>query len=232
MAVPFEQMPLPKIVTKDGSFAYQMTAADMLMLARALNGEEGPSGAPRLAWCYVQRFVMNHANHESFADMVVNHSQVINPRWASDGVHCRPGGAYYGEPECRGAENRNYNRTRPWTSLRSGLQDQLFAWASGRIANPVPKGSDFASASLVARKIAGRNPEGFAVVYQGIPEVTNSVVSTARSRRWSSNDYVRIEVNGRVVGVDPNYHVRAVAGPLSLLGLAAGAWAAWSARRG
>jgi hypothetical protein len=228
MATPIEQMPLPVIKAKDG-FRYQMTRDDMLMLGRALNGEEGASGSARLAWCYAQRYVMNRTSYSSFASMVTQHSQVVNPRWASDGPHCSPGGDYYGKAECNGAQNRNYNRTRAWSTLKSDVQDALFAWASGNVENMIPRGVDFAAVSLVARKIAGRNAEGFRVVYQGPPG--NTVVSTARSRAWPSDDFVELEVNGRTAGLDTTFWLGAIAGPIAIVGAAMGLLAAWSARR-
>lgn len=234
MTVAFEQIPLPRIVTKDGSWSYQMTSDDMMMLARALNGEEGPTGAPRLAWCYAQRMYQGRNAYSSFASMVMNHSQVINPRWASTGEHCRPGGDYVGEPECNGAASRPYNLRRPWSAMRAGLPEQLLAWATGQVRNPIPRGTDFAGVSLVLRKIAGRNPEGFRAVYQGPPG--NTVVSTTASRAWPSDDFVQLRTTnlyGRevLVGLDEDYRVNAIAVPLAVAGVIAGMWAAWKSRR-
>jgi hypothetical protein len=225
-------MPLPKFVTKDGSWNYQTTPEDMLTLARALNGEESASGTARLAWSYAQRLYQVRNAFSTLAGLVLAHSQVINPAWGANGTHCRPGGDYYGKADCNAAAARDANRTKPWTALKSGVQDALYAWASGQVPNPVPRGTDFAAPALVARKIAGENPEGFRVVHQGVPGVSNTVVSTTASRRWPADDFIRLEANGRVVGVAEGLPVRELATPFALLGLAAGGWALWRGRRG
>lgn len=232
MAVDFSSLPLPVIRTKDGSFSYQMTGDDLLTLARSLRKEEkagtNRESVGRLAWCYAQRLVL-YPTMAPFKRMVTNHSQPINPAWFPDGTYCKPGGEYHGEQPCASAASRPANAAYAWDRMDPRTQQYIFDWASGAIPNSIPRGTDFAAADLVARKIAGGRP--WNVVYQGIPGSTNTIVDEPGSRAWSSADWVQLQVNGKVVGADADYRIKSLVGPVAVIGAIAGAWAAWRGRR-
>ena len=199
----FADLALPTIATSDGSFSYDVTPHDLLTLARSIR-KEGKSDLAELAWTYAQRLVAMRTTFDSLAELVTAHSQPINPKWFPDGEFCRPGGRYHGTSSCAHAAERPGNAAIPWTDIESSVRLGVARWAAGHTPNPVPKSVDFAEAGLVARKVAGANPSGFAYVQQDVPWVGNSFVSTPASRAWPPF-YVQLRVNGRVVSDDPRY---------------------------
>lgn len=199
----FADLALPTIATSDGSFSYDVTPHDLLMLARSVR-REGKSDLAEIAWTYAQRLVLARRAFDSLAGLITAYSQPVNPKWFPDGQFCRPGAQYHGTASCRDAPNRPGYASIPWDSIESSVRLGVARWAAGLTPNPVPKSVHFAEASLVARQLAGSNPEQRAYVQQGVPWVRNSFVSTAASRAWPAN-FVQLHVDGRVAGDDPTY---------------------------
>jgi len=203
VSIAFADLKLPILATRDG-FRYAFTPLDLLTLARSIR-KEGPSDAAALAWTYAQRYPLVASNYHSISAMITAHSQPINPAWFPTGPHCKPGGDYYGTSSCVHAAERPVNAVMPWEGISAAVRTSVASFAAGLVENPVPRSVDFAAADLVARKMLGSNPSGFAYVQQGIPGVHNSFVSTTTSRAWPSDDYVTLQVDGRTVGLDPTY---------------------------
>ena len=188
------ELEAPVITTTDG-YRYELTGHDLLTLARSLH-KEGVSDSPELLWTYAQRQAL--LRWGSLASLVVAHSQPINPLWFPDGPKCRPGGPYEHEQECVNAASRPANARRAWRDIDPYVRRTIIAWTRGEVPNTVPRVVDFAADSLVARKIAGANPEGFEL----FRNAANSFVTTTRSRAWPSDRYVRLEASGHTVSVE------------------------------
>ncbi len=230
--IALDAMPLPVIRTKNNVFRYQMTRADVLTLARSLRKEEkagtNRDSIGRLAWCYAQRLVC-YPSMAPFARMVTNHSQPINPAWFPDGTYCAPGGAYFGQQPCAAAPLRPGNAIYPWEAIDARTKQYLYDWLTGAIPNTIPRGTDFAAADLVARKIAGGKP--WEIVFQG-SATENSIVNEPCSRAWPSDDWVQLEWNGRIVSSTVGGGHGFLLGALVLTGFGFGGYAYWKRHGG
>lgn len=194
----------PEIVTADGSFRYRLTSNDLLTLARSAR-KEGRRDVAQVAWTYAQRYVQLHRTFDTFAGMIKAHSQPINPRWFPDGEFCRPGGRYHGTSHCAGAASRPANASIAWSDIEPQVRQEVAAWAACRTPNPVPRATDFRAQDATAARILASSTTDFRLVQMGVPGVHNIYFSEGYSRAWPSGDFVRLEVDGRTVGVDPTF---------------------------
>ena len=215
-----DSIPAGGTIRGKNGFSYQLTPDDLLWLARAVQYEAGNHAAT--AWTYAQRLVM--ARGSSLKNLVLAHSQPINPIWRRDGEKCRPGGTYYGRDEC--AESRLAARDQasslPWTSVRPGVRDTIMKFATGRLPNPVPRAANFANAP-VTQGYLSRNPASSVVLRDG-----NWYITERATNAWPA-DFVTIESDGRIAG--PAVTVgTTVIGAVGFVAAVGFAWWAYSTR--
>lgn len=203
-------LPLGTIATSDGAFSYTLTPSDLLWVGRSAACEAAGkrAGIEAVLWTYASRLVAAHtaptraAAPGAFGDLVLAHSQPINPAWRADGDACRPGGSFRNHPPgasnwygqfyvstggvkiypCDPArlEKRRKCSTTPWEQLSPVVRDSVVMFASGKAPNPVPRSVDFASGLSLSSGM------------QLVAELGgNDFQSSPESRAWPSN-YVRI----------------------------------------
>lgn len=148
-----------------GSYVYQITPEDVLWLARSVHKEGGSNAAT--IWTYLQRQAAGRRSG-SLASLVLAHSQPVNPAWRADGEHCRPGGDYAGTQYCTAQQlaARAANAVRPWDEIPQSVRDTIVAAVTAKLANPVPKATDFADPSVSAGFLS-RNPGARVVLRAG-----------------------------------------------------------------
>lgn len=192
MSTPIPQR-LGRIVS--GSYAYQITPADVLWLARSVHREGGSPAAT--IWTYLQRQAANH-RRSSLASLVLSHSQPVNPDWRRDGEKCRPGGPYAGQDNCspRLLDERDANAVRPWEEIPQSIRDVVVAGVTARLSNPVPRATDFADQE-VSQSFLRRNP--------GARLVLKAVASRCPRCNWYLDEGivtspVFVELDGRRAG--------------------------------
>lgn len=212
-----------RILLSDGTtsvieYAKQLTWNDLLWAARMLWGEAKEEAATvhgaAILWTQAQAIVaLNYK--KSFTDYIRSHSQPINPKWAANGEFCLPGGKGYGTVHCspKRLRRREQITNLSWENIDDSIKKLVVDWAKGKIANPVPRATDFASTSLhsLRRKLEdGR----FIYVWDskglGLDALRNTwpkanvFVYWSRgkknSSRWPDN-HVRIEL-GEIVASD------------------------------
>jgi hypothetical protein len=180
-----------KIVASNG-WSYQLTADDILWLARSVDFEGGSSPAG-VIWTYAQRYAIPniHRLYPTFASLVRAHSQPVNPKWARDGALCRPGGPYAGKPECSEAKLARRDRAQsiPWDEIGPRVRDLVTQFSHAQLDNPVPRSVEFAAASLSARYLSNY-PTARLVLKAG-----NWFIATAQSLLWPEN-HVSVHFNG------------------------------------
>lgn len=188
--VDISQIPdsLARIKTKNG-WTYQITPEDVIWLARSVQHEVGNYAAT--AWTYAQRLAMVRGS--SLRNLVMAHSQPINPIWRRDGSKCRPGGPYHGRDEC--AERRLVARDRaaamPWSEIRPQVREIVVKFVTARLPNPVPRAANFANAPVTTGYLL-RNPLSAIVLREG-----NWYITERQTNSWPP-DFVTIENEGRV----------------------------------
>jgi hypothetical protein len=140
----------------DGS-SYQLTADDMLWTARAVVYEGGPTDVT--LWTLAQRFSQTRHTFSTFEASVRAFAQPVNPEWARDGKHCRPGGYFaktaYCEPER--LDRRDRAAASDWYDLEAVEPDVIatvIAWGQGRVRNPLPRATNFADPKVAAAYVA------------------------------------------------------------------------------
>lgn len=183
-----------------GSWSYQMTPRDALMLAKACLWEGGTAPDATL-WTYAQRaYLRRIAGVDALAAMVEAHSQPLNPRWARDGEYCRPGGRNAGSADCgeHRLARRDQAQAQTWEQLPPTVRARVVLFVEARTANPCARAVDFAQANgagtdTVTHFLA-RNYGSSVVLAAG-----NLYLATAASGRWP-RDLVTVRAGGRVAG--------------------------------
>jgi len=192
-------MELGRIVA--GGWTYQITAADLVMLAKACHWEGGTRPAATL-WTYASRLYARRARSETLADLVRAHSQPLNPRWHRTGEFCRPGGAYEHGHECRASSlaRRDEAQAQTWEQIPVTARTLAERFVGARVANPAPGAVDFAAEGLDGDTTTGflRKNAGSRVVLRA----GNLYLATAISRRWP-RDLVTVQSGGRIAAADP-----------------------------
>jgi len=136
---------------------YQLTNADIEWLARSMWGEaSNTTGRLAVAWSHINRFLLINFKWMqagwSFKKYVQNHSQPINPSWRRDGHFCKPGGQYYGKPEC--AEKLLARRDKFQTqAVPASIMRLAQEFADGQHPSPFTEPTyDFAACWLVRKQ--------------------------------------------------------------------------------
>lgn len=189
MAHPTRREPFAKITTAAGT-RYRLTPSDVLWTARAVVYEGGDPAAT--LWTLTQRYAgAAHREYDSFAAFVRAFSQPVNPRWRQDGEFCRSGGRYARSASC--AEDRLERREQASAASFGELANRdpealqtVFAWAYGRLPNPVPRAVNFADPAVSEAFLADR-PGARIVLRHG-----NVYIAEAWSQPWPRS-YVQVE---------------------------------------
>ena len=178
-----------QIVASDG-WSYQLTANDILWLARSVEFEGGTNPAA-VIWTYAQRLALPWIRSQYPTALVRAHSQPVNPKWARDGEFCRPGGRYAGKPECSEAKLTRRARAQsiPWSEIDARVRDLVTKFARAELPNPVPRSVDFADEN-VSTGFLGRNPTARVIAKAG-----NWFIGTAQSLLWPK-EHVRVRFRG------------------------------------
>lgn len=211
MALPLASE-LGTIRSADG-WSYRITPDDLLWLARSAWCEGGEVAST--LWTYAQRMALYHSS--SMASMLRAHSQPISPAWdeASD-PFC------IANPErCSDASlaRRLECRTASWDAIPSSITSKVAAFAQAQLANPVPKATDFADATVSASFIR-RNPGTVIVKRVRSGRTEQWYLAEVPALRWPAN-FVSIAYGSRIA--------TAVAGGLGLVGFGIIALVAWRA---
>jgi hypothetical protein len=219
---------LGRIETAQG-YSYQLKPDDILWLARAVYREGGDNAAT--IWTYFQRQALNRRS-SSLASLVQGHSQAINPNWATGGIHCRPGGDYYGRPECSASllARRDANIVRPWDAIPTSVRQAVVAAAQGRLPNNAPRATDFADQTQGARFLRN-HADSRLVLDRG-----NIYIAEGGAVNWPAG-FVRITYQGQASSEAPGARLGApswlgpVLGATAFVGVVASAWALTRSRR-
>lgn len=167
---------------------------------------EGSDPHPVL-WAMAQRWVLLSAQgkkYRSFAAMLRDFSQPINPKWLRTGEFCKPGGTYAGKAPCSEDKlvRRAFAQTAPLASVVAQdplTADRVLSWLKGEVKNPVPRATDFAQ-EPVAEGFLEDHPGAEAILRvpaNSCPNCNVMIVTTA-TRRWPV-DYVWIAApNGNI----------------------------------
>lgn len=211
-----------KIVASDG-WSYQLTPDDILWLARSVQFEGGTNPSA-VIWTYAQRLALPgvRSNYSSLASLVRAHSQPVNPKWARDGVFCKPGGSYAGKPECSESKLTRRDRAQsiPWSELNAHVRDLVTKFARAELPNPVPRSVEFAD-SKVSTGYLARNPTARTLLKAG-----NWFIGTAQSLLWPDN-HVSVHYKGAQSGEAPGSGNEGIGAGLVVLALAAAAGVVW-----
>jgi len=189
---------LGRIVTREG-YAYQITPADVLWLARSVHKEGGSNAATIWAYFQLQASARRSA---SLASLVLAHSQPVNPEWRRDGIHCRPGGDYAGQDNCAPSllDQRDANAVRPWTQIPVAVREAVVRGVTGQLPNPVPKAINFAREDVSRSFLSRPRNAGSGVVLKAPADrcpQCNWYLYEARSANWPAG-FVRVELDGQV----------------------------------
>lgn len=162
-------------IESDAGYRYQLTADDLLWLARSVQFEGGDPEAT--IWTYTQLAALRRTS--SFTTLVRGHSQPVNPKWESASAEkCRQ------HPDrCtpRQLARRRRARTITWEELRTDIKNLVVNWSQGRLSNGVPRAVNFADPQ-VSQDFLRRNGESRVIKKAG-----NWYIATARSLRWPDN---------------------------------------------
>jgi hypothetical protein len=183
-----------------GSWSYQMTQRDALMLAKACLWEGGTAPDATL-WTYAQRaYLRRIAGADALASMVEAHSQPLNPRWARTGEFCRPGGRNANSADCseHRLARRDQAQAQTWEQLPPTVRARVVRFVEARTPNPCPRAVDFAQGKPdgtdTVTNFLARNYGSRVILAAG-----NLYLATAASGRWP-RDFVTIQAGGRVAG--------------------------------
>lgn len=182
-------------ITSDSGFVYDLTADDLLWLARAVKYEGGSEIAT--AWSLAQRFVQvreqGSTRYPTFRALIQAYAQPVNPIWRRDGSMCRVGGEWY--DRCRGSycpceESRLAVRDRAAVDPVLEELELMRRWAAGAFPNPVPRAVHYAADFVVRPQLE----DGSRVLVLA-PSRDNWYVADHESIRWDKN-HVRVSGTG------------------------------------
>lgn len=195
---------LATISTSDQAVFYRLTADDVLWTARAAGRESGADEAALVAWTLTQRFVLYYkAQGRSYVDTLRSFAQPVNPVWARSGEKCRPGGPFYGKPECseEKLKLRAWYTNATWEQLSERHPETvqvITAWAQGLVPNQIPGVTNYAIPRVAKNYVA--NTKGASIAYKG----HNFYVIDPGARNWPA-DYVQmVAANGEIAFYNPS----------------------------
>lgn len=171
---------------------YPLTSNDAEWTLRMAVFEGGGDPAPIL-WTMAQRFALLRSQgkgYKTFASLLRDFSQPINPKWLRTGDFCRPGGKYADTLAC--SEDKLARREQAQRGSLEGIlqrvpetAERVNAWLRGELPNPVPRATNFAQ-EPVAESFLERNPD--AQVLLRIPASScpacNVILVTTETERW------------------------------------------------
>jgi hypothetical protein len=205
------------IIRRGDGRTYQITAEDVLWLARA-TACEGGSHAANL-WTFVRRFAVNADMRGSLADMVRRFSQPVSPAWDDPEdpacqrypERCTPEVLARRE-RCRTARFSELGEP-AWTTIR---------FVRAEVPNPVPRANNFADLQVGAEFLRHHPSATIVAIIGGMMYIAEEV-----SRRLPA-DYVTIEYRGRVAGaVGGSSYLWWVIGAGVVAGIVWWAWRSW-----
>lgn len=199
-------------IRSSAGYVYQLVPEDLLWLARAVQFEGGSDHAATV-WTYAQMAVRR--NTSSLKSLIRAHSQTVNPLWdeATDSKCIT-------HPEhCTDAQLARRARARsiPWAEISPEVRSLVVDWAQARVANPVPRATDFANAR-VSQSFISRHPGTEIVKKAG-----NWYLATPDVVDWPRN-FVTMYFRGAEVGTEFGSDIPWwiwAAGAASLLGVGA-----------
>lgn len=179
-------------IHSQGGFRYRLTREDVLWMAR-MAVHEGGRPADTL-WTLTQRmvwFAEKGTNYSSLGALAQAFSQPINPKWARDGLFCKPGGQYHGSSYCTEAKlaRRDAARSATFSELADNNPDVVAVvalWAQGMLRNTAPRATNF-SVPRVADAYLEKKPSAAILFTKG-----NTFIAEPEARAWPE-DYVFME---------------------------------------
>lgn len=123
---------------------YALTENDKLWLARAIAGETGEhlkniDGPAAVAWSMMNRFLLTKGQDvwPTFANLLRNYSQPINPKWYRGGSICANPSKVQA-PACndKAYQHREYISNLRWQDIDRGIRDFVEAFAEGNVTLP------------------------------------------------------------------------------------------------
>lgn len=121
----------------------QLNDSDMLWAARGCHGESRGGASRELCaaflWAMMRRLFLEFPKADSYGQLWINFSQPVNPIWRRDGWKCKPGGPYYGKPECREEllAYRDKMYREPWERLSATIRKAVEDFARGALPPPM-----------------------------------------------------------------------------------------------
>jgi hypothetical protein len=193
---------LATVRTSDGAVSFQLTPDDVLWSARAAAREDKDNPAPVL-WTFTQRGVLFKLLHSvPYLTTLQGFSQPINPAWRRDGKFCKPGGPYYGKPECSEDKlaARDWFANATWDQLQARYPKVVattLQWARGELPNPIPGVTNF-SAGSVAQHYLTNTPGARLYAKQG-----NWYIIDSAAVKWPENYAQMVSASGAIAPIAP-----------------------------
>lgn len=205
------------LITTTAGYRYQITPTDLLWLARSVQYEGGNELAT--AWTYAQRQADRRRTGPLY-ELVLGHSQPVNPIWRRTGSKCAPGAPSHGTDACseRRLAIRDEAANLPWDEVRESIRTLVTRWARGETTNPVPRATDFADAEVSTAFLARPQNAGSVVVLRD----GNWYIAEPRAARWPAGF---VQITSPTGAVLPQPNEGGGAGAVLLLAAAGGA--AW-----
>ena len=190
-----------KVLLKAPGWSYEITEDDFLWMARAASGEGEPA---HVIWTWMQRYASGSNNgignfrssYPTLMDMVLAHSQPVNPKWRRDGEFCKPGGRYAGTARCAPnlLDRRDHMASLTWDQIPANVKSAINALRQANLPNPVPRAVDFADETVAAAYVS-RNHDTNGAAISFIGPSGGRYVTTTKSRAWPDN-YIAVELDG------------------------------------
>jgi len=134
-------------VPSDG-WSYRPSQRDAIVLMAALYGETrgGHSRQEwiRMLWTWMNRFALKtNRPWSSLAELVMAHSQPVNPKWRAGGSFCGPGGKYHGDQRyCSSAQlawrakMASIIESEDWSKVPTDIAATVRSFVDGEIPEP------------------------------------------------------------------------------------------------
>jgi hypothetical protein len=148
---------LAVLETPAGSFS--LNDEDLLMAAKLIHYEGGaqdPIQARAIVWTVATRLGWLRRSYTSFAKLVEDFAQPLNPKWRIGGEFCRVGSRYIGTDHCSAQRltRRAEAAAARWEDLSTTARETALAFVRGELPNPVPGAANFASSTTAEGAVA------------------------------------------------------------------------------